>query len=63
MNGDIRKFTPFSKGELIPMKGYFWRVVDCNPSTVTLQVFEPTKAGKERGLVIKTKSSTEIDKE
>lgn len=50
-----KTFSPFKIGELIPFKGFYWQVIDCNKSDVVLRVHSTTRDGEKRGLRVTMK--------
>lgn len=55
-----KTFAPLKVGQLVPISGFMWRVVECNNSEVRLQVYQVTKAGKEKGYVITEKKDNPL---
>mgnify|MGYP003423675879 CR=1 FL=1 len=57
-----KKFSPFSVNELIPLKGFLWKVTEADATTLRLQVYDVTKAGKEKGYRLTYKDPLELEK-
>lgn len=53
-------FSPFKIGELVPYKGFYWQVVDCNKSDVVLRVHSTTGAGEKKGLRVTYKKDSPL---
>lgn len=47
-----KTFSPFKIGEILPAKGFNWRVIECNKSDIVLRVHSVSKSGQKMGYVV-----------
>jgi hypothetical protein len=56
-------FSPVSVGNLLPVGGFMYRVIECDATTIKLQVCGVSKSGEKRGFKIHYKGPHELDQE
>jgi hypothetical protein len=47
-----KTFVPVKIGQIIPIAGFNWKVIDCNKSDMVLRVDSVSKSGRKMGYIV-----------